>query len=199
MKEVLENMDIQTNSDIKNIHVKSENNLAHEDNGQVKDNGAGDCEDNAMKKNITQVFEKVNRNDLSIKNIQVKSEDNSQKCHICDKTFGSLQHLKIHNNGVHKGFYDHFCDKCDKAFSQAKELKAHFTNVCKKDKAFNQAKKLKTHVTNVCKKDTTRNNVGDLNQNIQNIQANYEGISSKFNILRAFPQFVQQLSQTNLP
>ena len=82
------------------------------------------------------------------------TDSTSKYCERCDKSFSSVQHLKLHIVTVHKGLKKYKCIKCDKSFGQSGNLKRHNETVhmglkkfkCNKcGKAFGKAENLKIH------------------------------------------------------
>ena len=67
---------------------------------------------------------KVNQEPINSSNMNV-TEFTSKSCEICDKTFSTVQALKMHIEAVHQGLKKYKCIKCGKSFGHAGSLKKH--------------------------------------------------------------------------
>ena len=90
------------------------------------------------------------------KDIIVTDNDNSLKCHLCEKSFRTAQYKGRHIRRVHADCKNYICADCGKAFLMPSILKSHCDSVHKilKDflcptcgKEFNVESKLKRHLT----------------------------------------------------
>ena len=154
-------------------HIKIEEFNIDEDTGSVSNENIAN-EEKDKEQNDGNIQEIIKINHLSVplirlsksqleKYLTVHQEPNtnlkvtkstSKYCEICDKTFSSVQALKMHIEVVHEGLKKFKCIKCGKSFSQEGYLKRHNEVVhedlkkykCKScDKTFSSVYYLKMH------------------------------------------------------